>query len=81
MGCPPFPLKIGPSRGDLDPHLSRNRLYEPNRAHNPNGISIGLVVFAGLMTVAARQTDRPRYSVCNNMMHLADAALRVVKVI
>jgi len=33
------------------------------RAHNPNGISIGAAVFAGLTSVTDRQTDRPRYSV------------------
>ena len=35
----------------------------PIQAHNPNGISIGSAVFAGLTTVTDRQTDRPRYSV------------------
>jgi len=44
------------------------------RVHNPNGILIGSAVFAGL-TVATdqptdRQTDTPRYSVCNNRPHL-----------
>jgi len=36
----------------------------------PNDISIGSVVFAGLMAVRDRQTDRPRYSVYNNKPHL-----------
>jgi len=40
------------------------------RVLNPNGISIGSVVFTGLTTVADRETDRPRYSVCNNRPHL-----------
>jgi len=41
------------------------------RALNPNVISIGSSVFAGLITVTDRQTDgpteRPRYSVCNKL--------------
>jgi len=40
------------------------------QAHNPNGISIGSAVFAGLTTVTDRQTDTPHYSVCNNRPHL-----------
>jgi len=46
----------------------------PNWAHrvlNPNGISIGVAVFAGLTSVTDRQTDRqtnrPHYSVGNNI--------------
>jgi len=30
---------------------------------------IGLAVFAGLTIVTDRQTDRPRYSVCDNKLH------------
>jgi len=38
----------------------------PTRVHhNPNGISIGSAVFAGLTSVTDRQTDRPRYLVGN----------------
>ena len=38
----------------------------------PNGIGIstGWAVFARLTTVTDRQTDRPRYSICNNRPHL-----------
>jgi len=38
----------------------------PNRVHNPNGISIGSTVFAGITIVTDRPTYRPCYSVCNN---------------
>jgi len=38
--------------------------------HNPNGISISSAVFALLMTVTDRQTDRPHYSVSNNRPQL-----------
>jgi len=36
---------------------------------NPNGISIGSAVFAGLTSVTDRPTDRLRYSVGNNKLH------------
>jgi len=39
----------------------------PTRVLDPNGISIGSAVFAGLTSVTDRQTDRPRYSICNNI--------------
>jgi len=44
------------------------------RVHIPNGILIGSVVSAGLMTVTDR-TDRPRHSVCNNRPHLRSTAM------
>ena len=40
---------------------------------NPNGILIGWAIFAGLTTLTDRQTDRPRYSVGNNMPHLCNS--------
>jgi len=43
-----------------------------HRVINPNGISIGSAVFAGLTSVTDRQTDvdRPRYSVGSNRPHI-----------
>jgi len=41
-----------------------------------NGITICSDVFAGLTVVAARQTDRPHYSISSNRLHLASAAMR-----
>jgi len=38
---------------------SNTQFLEPTRARNPNGISIGSAVFAGLTIVTDRQTDRP----------------------
>jgi len=38
--------------------------------------SISQTVFAGLTIVRDRQTDRPRYSVCNNRPHLRSTAMR-----
>jgi len=62
-------LKIAPShQGIWTP--SNSRCLGPTGVHNPNGSSIGSAVFAGLTIVTDRQTDRPCYSVCNNMPHL-----------
>ena len=53
----PFPLKIAPSyRGSAPP--SNTWFLEPTRVHNPNGISIGSSVFAGLRAVTDWQTVR-----------------------
>ena len=41
-------------RADLEPHLIW--FAEPTGFHNPNGISTGSVIFAGLMIVTDRQT-------------------------
>jgi len=65
----PFRLKITPFRGESGPP-SNTWFPEPTRVHNPNGISIGSAVFAGLTTVTHRQTDRPRYLVGNNRPQL-----------
>jgi len=56
---------------NLDPRLMHATCFlGPTRVHNPNSLSIGSAVFAGLTIVTDRQTDRPRYSVCNNRPHL-----------
>jgi len=65
----PFPL------GELDPS---NNLYtwflEPTRVLNPNCISIGSAIFAGLTNVTDRQTDRktdrPRYTPSVTIGHI-----------
>ena len=45
------------------------------RVHNPNGISIGLAVFAGLTIVTDGQTDQRTWP-CNNRPHLRSTAMR-----
>jgi len=40
-----------------------------HRSPQPNGMSIGAAIFAGLTSVTDRQFDRPRYSVGNNRPH------------
>jgi len=52
----PFPWGIWPP--------SNTGFLGPIQAHNPNGISIGSAVFAP--HYCERQTDRPRYLVCND---------------
>ena len=54
----PFTLKIASSHEGSEP-LSNTWFLVPTRAHNPNGISIGSAVFAGLTSVTDRQTDQP----------------------
>jgi len=53
----PFPLKIAPSHGGSGPP-SNTWFLGPTRVLNPNGISIGVAVFAEL--TSDRQTDRLR---------------------
>ena len=63
----PFPQKLPlPIRGSGS-HLTR--FLGPIQDHNPNGISIGSAISAGLTNVI--QTDRPRYLVGNNRPHLS----------
>jgi len=55
-------LKIAPFHG-ASGRPSITWFLWPTHVLNPNGISIGSAVFAGLTTVTDR--DRPRHSVCN----------------
>jgi len=52
LGCnrPPLPLKIADSHGEIWTP-SNTRFLGPTRVFNPNGISIGSAVFAGLTNV------------------------------
>jgi len=55
-----LPLKIAPSNGGIwTPPPSNTWFPWPTWVLNPNGISIGAAVFAGLTSVTDRQTDRP----------------------
>ena len=64
----PSPSKLPISVGIWTP--SNTWFLGSTRVLYPNGITIGLAVFAGLTTVTDRQTDRPHYSVCSNRPHL-----------
>jgi len=72
-GTPFSPSKLSLPMGDPDPP-SNTWFPGPTQVVNPNGISIGAAVFAGLTSVTDRQTDRqtdsPRYSVGNNRLHM-----------
>jgi len=62
--------------GDLNTHLTRGSLDQPESTSQMPCISIGSAAFAGRTVVTDRQTDRPRYSVCSNGPHLASSAMR-----
>ena len=63
-----FLLKVALFHGGSGPP-SNTWLIGLTRVLNPNGISIGAAVFAGL-TSATDRPDKPRYSVGNNRPHL-----------
>jgi len=63
-------LKIAPSLVDIWT-LSQTWFLLPTRVQNPNGIATCAAVFAGSWRWRTdRETNRPRYSVCNNRPHL-----------
>jgi len=70
-----FPLKIAHLHGGSEPSFN-TWFLEPTRVHNPNSISIGSAIFAGLMIMTDRPTDRWRYFVCNNRPHLRSTVMR-----
>jgi len=60
------PLEIAPLHGGSGP-LPNTWFLGSTIVHNPNGSSISSAAFAGLMIDHGdQQTDRPRYSNCNN---------------
>jgi len=65
----PLPSHLPLPMGGFGP-LCNTRLPGSTWVLHPNGILIGSTIFAGLTTVTDQQTDRPRYSVCNNRPHL-----------
>jgi len=64
----PFPLKITFSHGGSG-SPANTWFLEPTQVHNPNSISIGSAVFAGLTTVTDRSTYKPYNSICDNTPH------------
>ena len=58
---------------------SNTWFHGPTWVLNPNGISIGSAVFAGLTSVTDQQTDRRRYWVGNNRPHLRTYVVRVMR--
>jgi len=56
--------------------LSNAWLLGPTQVHNPNGISIGAAVFAGLTSVTDRLTDNATQSVTVGRIYVHSAAMR-----
>jgi len=71
----PFPLKIAPSHEGSGP-LPNTRFLGITRTHNPNEISIGSAVFAGLTTVTGRPTDHVTLSVATGRTYVRSTAMR-----
>jgi len=72
----PFPHKIAHSHGGSGPPSSTWFIGPTCMSPQPNSISIGSAVFAGLTIVTKRPTDRPHYSFCNDRPHLRSTAMR-----
>jgi len=53
-----------------------DRIPGPTRIFNPNGISIGAAMFAGLTSVTDRQTDHATRSVAIDRIYVRSAAMR-----
>jgi len=84
-----FPLKIATSHGGYEPP-SNTWFPGPTRVLNPNGISIGSAVFAGLTSVTDRALDRPtghatpsvtigHIYICSTAMRPKMAPLQILK--
>jgi len=84
---PPLSLSKFPLRmGNMDPvqcvvPLAITKSFFRTRVHNPNGISIGSAVFAGLTTLTDRRTDRPYAtpSVTHDRIYVRSTAMRPKK--
>ena len=76
----PFCPQIAPLHGASGPPCY-TWFLGPTQVHRPNGISISSVIVAWLTTVTDRQTDRPRYSICNNRPHLNGTVMQPYKTI
>jgi len=69
-----FPLKIDPSHGGSGPP-SNMWFVGLTRVINPNGISIGAAVFAGLTSVTDRLTDHATRSVTIGRIYVCSTAM------
>ena len=71
----PFPFKIAPSHGRSG-SPSTTRFLGPTRVLNPNGISIGAAVFAGLTSVTDRPTDHWSVTIGHIYVRMGSTAMR-----
>ena len=67
--------KIAPSHGGIWTP-SKSWFLGPIRGHNPNGISIGSAVFAGLTSVTDRPTDHATRSITIDRIYVRSTAMR-----
>jgi len=67
----PFPV------GDVNPYLIHSSLGTLNSVRITNRISVGSAVFAGLIIITDRETDRSRYSICRNRPRLCCGLITV----
>ena len=74
MGSP-FPLNIAPPMGGSGPP-SKTWFLGPAPVHNPNCISIGSAVFAGLTCVTDRPTDHATRWVTIGCIYVRSTAMR-----
>jgi len=76
MGGPfPPPVKIAPSHGGIWT-LSNTWFPGPTGVLNPNGISIGSAVLAGLTSVTDRLTDHATWSVTTDRIYVRSTAMQ-----
>jgi len=71
----PIPLKTAPSHGGSVPP-SNTWFPGSTQVLNPNSISIGIAVFAGLTNVTDRQTDHATRSVTIGRIYVHSTAMR-----
>jgi len=72
---PIIPPKFAPSHGGSEPP-SNTWYLGPTQVLNPNGISIGSAVFAGLTNVTDRQTDHATQSLTIDRIYVPSTAMR-----
>ena len=81
----PLSLEIAPSHSWETWTPSNTWFLGPTRVHDPNGISIGSAVFAGLTSVTDRPTDRPTdhatLSITIRHIYVRSIAMRRIKVL
>jgi len=76
-GTPLFPLKIAPSHGGSGPPYEYDTwLPGPTPVLNPNSISIGSAILAGLTSVTDRPIDHATWSVTTDRIYVRSTAMR-----
>ena len=77
LGRPRFRPQSCPfTCGDLDPQVIHGSLVPPDSTSQTASRSVQPFLPGSRSCQTDRQTDKPRYSVCNNRPHLTNAAMR-----